>query len=90
MNDEDLLGGWKDGGGARLVGGGFYYVTVNKSVIEAVVETMLRLKLNLVIPATFVDLDNPPEKALADAVAERGIYLSQRPLRTARSFVVHL
>lgn len=77
VNDEDLLGGWKDGGGARLVGGGFYYVTVNKSVIEAVVETMLRLKLNLVIPATFVDLDNPPEKALADAVAERGIYLSQ-------------
>lgn len=77
INDEDLLGGWKDGGGARLVGGGFYYVTVEKSVIEEVVETILRLKLNLVIPATFLDLDNPPEKALADAVAERGIYLSQ-------------
>ncbi len=77
INDEDLLQGWKDGGGARLVGGGYYYVTVAKSVIEKVVETVLRLKLNLVIPATFVDLDNPPEKALADAVAERGIYLSQ-------------
>lgn len=77
VNDEDLLGGWTDGGGARLVGGGFYYVTVEKSVIEKVVETVLRLKLNLVIPATFVDLDNPPEKDLADAVAERGIYLSQ-------------
>jgi len=77
INDEDLLGGWKDGGGARLVGGGFYYVTVEKSVIEKIVETVLRLKLNLVIPATFVDIDNPPEKQLADAVAERGIYLSQ-------------
>ncbi len=77
INDEDLLQGWKDGGGARLVGGGFYYVTVGKSVIEKVVETVLRLKLNLVIPATFIDLDNPPEKALADAVSERGIYLSQ-------------
>ena len=77
INDEDLLQGWKDGGGARLVGGGYDYVTVAKSVIEKVVETVLRLKLNLVIPATFVDLDNPPEKALADAVAERGIYLSQ-------------
>lgn len=77
INDEDLLQGWKDGGGARLVGGGYYYVTVAKSVIEKVVETVLRLKLNLVIPATFVDLDNPPEKDLADAVAERGIYLSQ-------------
>ena len=46
-------------------------------MIEKVVETVLRLKLNLVIPATFIDLDNPPEKDLADAVAERGIYLSQ-------------
>ena len=77
INDEDLLQGWKDGGGARLVGGGYYYVTVAKSVIEKVVETVLRLKLNLVIPATFINLDNPPEKDLADAVAERGIYLSQ-------------
>ena len=77
INDEDLLQGWKDGGGARLVGGGYYYVTVAKTVIEKVVETVLRLKLNLVIPATFIDLDNPPEKDLADAVAERGIYLSQ-------------
>ena len=77
INDEDFLQGWKDGGGARLVGGGYYYVTVAKTVIEKVVETVLRLKLNLVIPATFIDLDNPPEKDLADAVAERGIYLSQ-------------
>ena len=77
VNDEDLLGGWKTGGGARFVGGGFYAVTVERGVIDMIVETVLRLKLNLVIPATFLDIDNPPEKTLADAVAERGIYLSQ-------------
>jgi hypothetical protein len=45
--------------------------------MDRVVETVLRLRLNLVIPASFLDLANPPEKALADAVAKRGIYLSQ-------------
>ena len=42
-----------------------------------VVETALRLKFNLVIPASFLNIDNPCEKALADAVARRGIYISQ-------------
>lgn len=77
INDEDLLGGWKEPGGARHVGGGFYMLTVNEEVIKKVVETALRLKLNLVIPATFLNIENAPEKAIADAVAERGIYISQ-------------
>ena len=42
-----------------------------------VVETLLRLKFNLVIPASFLDIENPPEKKLFDAVARRGIYISQ-------------
>lgn len=77
INDEDLLTGWKDGGGIRYVEAPCYGVTVERSVIERVVETVLRLRLNLVIPATFLDMDNPPEKLLADCVARRGIYLSQ-------------
>jgi len=77
INDEDLLTGFKDGGGIRYLDFPFYGVTVEKGVMEKVVETVLRLKLNLVIPASFLDLDNPPEKCLADCVAERGIYLSQ-------------
>ena len=36
--------------------------------------------MNLVIPASFLDIDNPPEKMLADCVARRGIYLSQHHL----------
>ena len=45
-----------------------------------VVETVLRLRMNLIIPASFLDIDNPPEKALADAAARRGIYVSQHHL----------
>ncbi len=77
INDEDLLTGWKDGGGIRYMDYIWYFLTVEESVMNRIVETMLRLKLNLVIPASFLDIDNPPEKLLADCVARRGIYLSQ-------------
>lgn len=77
INDEDLLTGWKDGGGIRDIDSRFYTLTVDEMVMDMVVETILRLKLNLVIPASFLDIDNPPEKLLADCVAKRGIFLSQ-------------
>ena len=80
INDEDLLTGWKNGGGIRYLDFPWYSVTVDEKVIDMVVETVLRLKLNLVIPASFLDVDNPPEKLLADCVAKRGIYLSQHHL----------
>jgi hypothetical protein len=77
INDEDLLTGWKISGGRREINYPYYNDTVDVSVMDRVVETALRLRLNLVIPASFLNLANPPEKALADAVAKRGIYLSQ-------------
>ena len=77
INDEDLLTEWKEGAGARLIDYPWYKTVIAEEVIERVVETALRLKLNLVIPASFLDIDNPPEKMLADCVAKRGIYLSQ-------------
>ena len=80
INDEDLLTSWKDGGGMRKMDYEFYTFTVPAHVMDMVVETMLRLKINLLIPASFLNIDNPPEKALADSVARRGIYLSQHHL----------
>jgi len=77
INDEDLLTGWKTGGGIRRIDYTFYGITVSVAAIEKVVETALRLKINLIIPASFLDIDNPPEKAIADCVARRGIFLSQ-------------
>ena len=80
INDEDFLTGWKNGGGIRPIDYPWYTMTVDETVMDMVVETLLRLKLNLVIPATLLDVDNPPEKLLADCVAKRGIYLSQHHL----------
>ncbi len=78
INDEDLLTEWKIGSGVRdYPGMNLFKTTLEESVIDKVIETILRLKMNLVIPATFLNIDNPDEKHLADCVAERGIYLSQ-------------
>lgn len=77
INDEDLLTGWKISGGRREIDYPWYNDTVDTSVMDRVVETALRLRINLLIPASFLDIDNPPEKALSDCVAKRGIYLSQ-------------
>ena len=77
INDEDLLCGWRDGGGIRHINWQTDTTTVPASVIDLVVETALRLKLNLIIPATFLNIDNPPEKVIADRVARRGLFISQ-------------
>lgn len=77
INDEDLLTEWVQSGGKRNIDYPYYHSTVDTSVIDRVVETALRLKINLIIPASFLDIDNPPEKAIADCVAKRGIFLSQ-------------
>jgi len=60
INDEDFLTDWKDGGGPRHMDYPYYNNTVAPSVMDMVVETVLRNKMNLVIPATFLDIDNPP------------------------------
>lgn len=77
INDEDLLTGWKDGGGIRKLDFPWYGVTVEESAMAMVVETVLRLRLNLIIPASFLDIENPPERVLIDCAARRGIYVSQ-------------
>ena len=77
INDEDFLAGWKDGGGIRYIDWQSDNITVAESVIDMVVETVLRLKFNLIIPATFINIDNPPEKNIIDRAAMRGLFVSQ-------------
>lgn len=77
INDEDFLTGWKGSAGMRFLAEPWYKMVLPAEIMDMVVETALRLKFNLIIPATHLDIENPPEKALADAVAKRGIYLSQ-------------
>ena len=49
INDEDLLTGCKESGGVRPIDYPWYQTTVDTSVMDKVVETALRLKMNLVI-----------------------------------------
>ena len=76
INDEDLLTEWKNGGGERYIDYRYYGQVVHPDVIRRVFETMLRLRLNLVIPASFVDIRNPPEERLVAEAAKRGLFVS--------------
>ncbi len=80
INDEDLLTGWIKSGTYRNMDYPYYHEVVAPEAMEKIAETVLRLKLNLIIPASFLNADNPPEKTLADVCAERGIYVSQHHL----------
>ena len=77
VNDEDLLTKWKGSGGARHIDYPFYSTVTHADALDAVLETALRLKINLIIPASFVDIRNPAEEALIKQVTERGLYISQ-------------
>lgn len=76
INDEDLLTEWKDGSGPRYIDYPFYSQVAHPEITEKVVEALVRLRYNLFIPASFIDIGNPPEKKLVDIAAKRGIFLS--------------
>jgi hypothetical protein len=77
LNDEDLLSEWQDGGGRRSIDYPFYRQVVATPVIDRVITAALRLRLNLLIPASFLDLANPAEAALAQRAVARGLHVSQ-------------
>lgn len=76
VNDEDLLTEWKNGGGVRNIDYPYYGQVVHPEVIMPVFETMLRLRMNLAIPASFVDIRNPAEEKLVEEASRRGLFVS--------------
>jgi hypothetical protein len=76
INDEDLLTEWMDSGGERNIRYPYYGQVVNPAALARVVEAAARLRFNLIIPASFLDIDNPPDRALVDEAAKRGLYVS--------------
>lgn len=55
-----------------------YYTPVAAAeTMEMVFEALLRLRGNLVIPASFTDIFNEPEAAIIRAAVRRGLYVSQ-------------
>lgn len=77
INDEDLLTEWKESGGKRNIDYPYYGQVVNRDVMRSVVEALVRSRCNLIIPASFVDIMNPPEEALVRECARRGVFVSQ-------------
>ncbi len=82
INDEDLLTFWKPGG-TRELPYKFYSKVMRRETLRAVAEALVRCRCNLVIPASFIDILNPEEEALAQECSRRGLFLSmhhQEPL----------
>ncbi len=77
INDEDLLTEWRSGGGRRYTTYPFYHQVVHQDIISKIAETALRLKMNLIIPASLIDIENPAEENLVRLVTERGLLVSQ-------------
>lgn len=77
INDEVLLTEWKESAGRRQIDYPYYEQVVSRDVMRAVAEALVRSRFNLIIPASFVDIMNPPEEALLQECARRGVFLSQ-------------
>ena len=77
LNDEDLLTDWKISGGTRNINYPFYQNVMDVEVLDMILETALRLENNLIIPGSFIDIDNPAEEKLVEASYKRGLYVSQ-------------
>ncbi len=77
INDEDLLTEWKEAGGKRNIDYPYYGQVVPREVMRHIAEALVRSRCNLIIPASFVDIMNPPEEALVQECARRGVFISQ-------------
>ncbi|MDZ4200034.1 MAG: glycosyl hydrolase 115 family protein, partial [Kiritimatiellia bacterium] len=77
LNDEDFLCEWKPGGGRRHLTYPYYGQVPAPEVMDAVFEAALRCRANLIIPASFTDVMNPPEAGMVRRAVARGLYVSQ-------------
>ncbi len=77
INDEDLMTEFMDGGGKRNLDYRYYHQVVHPDLMERVAEAAARLRFNLIIPASFMEIFNPAERKLLDVASSRGLYLSQ-------------
>lgn len=76
LNDEDLLTQWHPGF-TRELDYPFYQNITSLESLEFVVETALRMNMNLIIPASFMDIADPHQEVLVAYCARRGLFISQ-------------
>ncbi|MDZ7616067.1 MAG: glycosyl hydrolase 115 family protein, partial [Patescibacteria group bacterium] len=77
INDEDLLTEWYTDGGSRDIDYPFYAMVTSPKASRHVFEAALRLRMNLIIPASFVNITNPAEERLVADAVRRGLLVSQ-------------
>ena len=77
INDEDLLTKWRKPSGRRdYLDYRYYKDVMSVETAEAIAEALVRSRFNMVIPDSFVNVSNPPEAAILDVYARRGVFLT--------------
>lgn len=77
VNDEDYLSLFRYNGGKRNVPYTHYDQVMNPANADLVIETALRLKMNLLFPSSFNDLRSKDDARIVKKCAKRGLYISQ-------------
>lgn len=73
INDEDLLEGFCKGEKPEK---GYRFHKDYRNALDMLIETSLRLKQNMIIPCSHLDILKPEEEALVKRITERGLYIS--------------
>ena len=86
INDEDMLTEWvsEDNVSRDLTGmrgrqdyNIYYYKVIDHSVYARIFEAMVRMKYNLVIPASYINILRPYEAEIVQMAADRGLFITQ-------------
>ncbi|AIQ57822.1 glycosyl hydrolase 115 family protein [Paenibacillus borealis] len=77
INDEDLLLGWTGKFDTNFQNNAFTKHAGYADALEPVMETALRLKQNLLIPCSLLDILDPSDEDLVRRVADRGLLITQ-------------
>lgn len=73
INDEDLIEGFCRQGKPEA---GYCFHQDYACMLDKIIETALRLKQNLLIPCSHLDILRPEDEAIVRRVTERGLYIS--------------
>ncbi|MBD2869144.1 glycosyl hydrolase 115 family protein [Paenibacillus arenilitoris] len=77
LNDEDLLLGWTGTFDTTFANNAFRKHPEYIRALLPIMETALRLKQNLLIPASLLDIMEPVDEEIVRTVTERGLLISQ-------------
>ena len=77
LNDEDLLTMWRKASGVRDYSSYRYYnCVVNHEVMERIAESLVRSRMNMIIPASLLNITRPAEEGLVEICAKRGVFVT--------------